>query len=424
MVLNRAAANRICTTHKEPATSTPSLEVKAQPLTDPRPTAVSSDKHPSTSTEALNADSVLVNLVPGDVQRVIVEHIVKHDPLLHPPSTLALHAFSGKSPKPSAEVEYNIWRLRVKQVVNDPTLSEGHQRRMILDSLASPALNVALSIGSQVLPKDYLNELDKAYGNVTRGEELYIQFLKTHQNTGEKASDYLRRLQTLLGEVVDSNGIAKADFDSQLLKQFLRGCWDDTLITALHLKDLLEYPHKAILTFSELLFKIGAYEKESHLKEVCRKRHMCGNSSNVHARTVVNVGDCKLSSNAPTVLDAHTREQLEERIQQLEAELMNNSASGKSQFPRNDKTTQRPTQKAKPIGAAPPTPVSSSGDHRRVRKFCYNSGEDSHMLPQCSNPTNAILVQKKLCERHNARQSQCSINQHQNSPQSDLPLNR
>lgn len=141
---------------------------------------------------------------------------MKRDSPVHIPPTRELRPFSGNSPKPSTEVDYNIWRLRAKQVLDDPTLSEGQQRHMLLDSLLTPALNVALSIGAQAPSSAYLYELNKAYGNVTGGEELHIQFLETHQNSGERASDYLRRLQTLLQEVVESNGVAKQDADSQL----------------------------------------------------------------------------------------------------------------------------------------------------------------------------------------------------------------
>lgn len=191
--------------------------------------------------------------------------------------TRELRPFSGISPIPSAEVDYGIWRLRTTQVMNDSSLSEAQQRRVLLDSLLTPALNVALSIGAQATQSAYLQALDRAYGSVTGGEELYIQFLETHQNTEEKASDYLRRLHALLQEAVECNAVAKRDADSQLLKQFLRGCWDDSLITTLQLKEPFNNPTKGVPTFSESLFRIRAYEKESQLKEMRRQQHKGGN---------------------------------------------------------------------------------------------------------------------------------------------------
>uniref|UniRef100_A0A3P8TIP5 CCHC-type domain-containing protein n=1 Tax=Amphiprion percula TaxID=161767 RepID=A0A3P8TIP5_AMPPE len=293
--------------------------------------------------------------------------------------------------------------LRTKQVLNDSTLSEGQQRRALLDSLHTPALNVALGIGPQAPPHAYLQELDNAYGNVTGGEELYIQFLETHQNNGERASDYLRRLQALLQEIIERDGVIKQDAESQLLKQFLRGCWDDSLITALHLKELLSNPFRSTPTFSELLLKVRTHEKESQLKEVRRKRHLGVTATKVHTKTLVTMGESEVtSSNVSKVPDVATREQLEERIRQLEAELKKNSSSQTPQRARYVKDGQKPSEQ-----------------RTKIRKFCYNCGEESHMLPQCTNPPNAVLVQRKLCERHNSRQGQQQI-----ASQSDLHLNR
>ncbi|KAM3833971.1 paraneoplastic antigen Ma3 homolog [Diretmus argenteus] len=367
--------------------------------------------------------------MPGDVQKVIVEHIVKHESAGYTPSTRELRPYSGNSPKPPSEVDYSIWRLRVKQWLNDSTLSEGQQRRMLLDSLLSPALSVALSIGPQAPLSAYLQELDKAYGNVTGGEELYIQFLETYQDQlgGERASDYLRRLQTLIQEVVESNGVTKKDADSQLLKQFLRGCWDNCLISTLHLKEQLKDPMKSTPSFSELLFNIRTYEKENQLKENRRKRHMGGNSARVHSKTLLTTEEPEPSSHsAPSHFDAHAREQLEERIRQLEAELWKNAPARNTVPFRNDKGGWRPAQKTKSSSADPPIPALPTGNQTKDRQkfgtFCYNCGEDSHMMPQCNNQTNAVLVQKKLCERHHARQSERALGRQQ-SGQPNLSLN-
>lgn len=320
-----------------------------------------------------------------------------------------------------------MWRLPAKQVVNNSSISQVQQRCTLLDSLLVPALTVALSIGAQAPPSAYLQELFKAYGNVTGGEELYIQFLETHQNSGERASDYLHRLQTLLQEVVESNVVTKQDADSQLLKQFLRGCWDDSLITTLHLKEPLTDPPKSTLNFSELLFRNRTYEKESQLKEMRRKRHMGGSSTKVHTKThLTSAEPAPPSNNVPIVSDVHatTREQLEERIRQLEAELRKNTPAPTDPPPRNERTGQRFPHKTKSSTPAPSDPTVPAENLTKVGKFCYNCGEDSHMLLQCTNPINAVLVQKKLCERHHARQNQRPLSPPRTSPQPNLPLNR
>lgn len=283
VTLSQVAATQIYgkTDHPKGAlASTPAAALRAQPSHNPR-VVVSADSNQPCGSKQTPNDSLLINPLPADVQKVIVEHIVKHDSPVHLPTTRELRLFSGNFPKPPSEVDFGVWRLRIKQVLNDSSVPEVQQRRTLLDSLLAPALTVALSIGPQASPSAYLQELDMAYGNVTGGEELYIQFLETHQNSGERASDYLRRLQTLLQEVVESNGVAKRDADSQLLKQFLRGCWDDMLLTTLHLKEPLTGTPKRNIPFSELLFRIRTYEKESQLKEMRRKRHLGESSTKV-----------------------------------------------------------------------------------------------------------------------------------------------
>uniref|UniRef100_A0A3Q2DJ08 CCHC-type domain-containing protein n=1 Tax=Cyprinodon variegatus TaxID=28743 RepID=A0A3Q2DJ08_CYPVA len=362
VTLSQVAATQIYgkTDHPKGAlASTPAAALRAQPSHNPR-VVVSADSNQPCGSKQTPNDSLLINPLPADVQKVIVEHIVKHDSPVHLPTTRELRLFSGNFPKPPSEVDFGVWRLRIKQVLNDSSVPEVQQRRTLLDSLLAPALTVALSIGPQASPSAYLQELDMAYGNVTGGEELYIQFLETHQNSGERASDYLRRLQTLLQEVVESNGVAKRDADSQLLKQFLRGCWDDMLLTTLHLKEPLTGTPKRNIPFSELLFRIRTYEKESQLKEM---------------------------------------EQLEERVRQLEAELQKNTPAQNDSSLRHERTGRRFPQRAKSSTLAPPVSAVPAENLIRTGKFCYNCGEDSHMLPQCTNPTNAVLVQKKLCTK-------------------------
>lgn len=419
ITLSQAAVNHICGRGdgvKGPAASTPVSARKTQPFSNLQPVYSSNVNSPSSGTQAPSG-ALLINPLPADVQNVIMEH----DSTMHFPPTRELRLFSGISPKPSVEVDYSIWRLRATQVINDSSLSEVQQRRALLDSLLTPALNIALSIGAQATPSAYLQALDRAYGSVIGGEELYIQFLETHQNTGEKASDYLRRLHALLQEAVENNGVAKQDADSQLLKQFLRGCWDDSLITTLHLKEPFNDPTKGVPTFSESLFRIRAYEKESQLKEMRKQRHMGGNVTKVHTKAHLSQSEPEFISSVSIGQDARSREQLEDRVRQLEAELQKSTLPQNNHSSRSERVGRKFPKRNISTPVASVTPTESP---RKVGKFCYNCGEDLHMLPQSTNPTNAVLVQKKLCERHQNRQNPCLIFPQQNNPDRNLSLNR
>lgn len=407
--LSQSAANYICgkmDISQKHLTSTPAPRPKPQPPSG----SLSEPTNATGHEQPLTGDASLTIPVPADVQRVVVEHIVKHNTHPYTSTTKEPRLFSGNFPKPPSEVDYSVWRLRAKQVLNDISLSEGQQRHALLDSLLSPALNVALGIGPQESPQAYLRELENAYGNVTGKEELYIQFLETHQNNGEKASDYLRRLQILLQEILERGGVAKQDAESQLLRQFLRGCWNDDLITALHLKELLSNLGGSIPTFSQLLLKIRTHEKEWQLKEVRKKRYMGVASTKVHTKTLT-----MREFDTSEVSEAATREQLEKRIRQLEDELRISTSAEDAKQSRHVKDGQRSSNKPKSTNV---TSLLPTLQRTKFRKFCYQCGEDSHMLPQCSNAPNAVLVQRKLCERHNSRRDQQQV-----SPQTNQPLN-
>lgn len=166
-------------------------------------------------------------LNPPDVQRIVVEHVIKNDPSTGQSPSKWLRPFSGKVPKPPGEVDFETWCLHVDLMFQD-RISVELQRRKILESLLPPASNVVRQLGSSAHPRDYVKLLDSAYGLVEDGEEIFVKFLNTHRNSGEKASEYLQRLQVLLSTAVKRNGVSQSAASHHLLKQFKRGCWDQS----------------------------------------------------------------------------------------------------------------------------------------------------------------------------------------------------
>ncbi|XP_054861590.1 uncharacterized protein LOC129347709 [Amphiprion ocellaris] len=176
-------------------------------------------------------------LNPPEVQRVVVEHIVKTSDLnsqIHAPAKL--RPFSGKVPCPNFEVDYDTWRSNIECHLADPSVSTAQLVRRIVDSLLPPAATVVKSLGPHASPKAFLDLLDSAYATVEDGDEIFAQFLNVNQNSGEKPSNYLQRLQTFLNRIVKMKTIAPQDSDKQLLKQFCRGCWNNALINNLQLE--------------------------------------------------------------------------------------------------------------------------------------------------------------------------------------------
>lgn len=123
-----------------------------------------------------------------EVQRVVVEHIVKSSEISsHLHSSSKLKQFSRRLPQPTFEVDYETWRNNVEFCLKDPAIPDSQVVRKIVESLASPAANIIKSLGPQASPKEFLTLLDSAYATVEDGDELFARFLNNNQNAGEKA---------------------------------------------------------------------------------------------------------------------------------------------------------------------------------------------------------------------------------------------
>lgn len=144
---------------------------------------------------------------PPEVQKVVVEHIVRREDTSSFSSfPVRLRSFSGKTPRPNSEVDYETWRSHIELLLNDPSMSPLQVSRRILESLLSPAADVVKGLCSNSLPSAYLQLLDSAFGTVEDGEELFAQFMSTLQDPGEKPSAYLQRLQLALNQAVKRGG--------------------------------------------------------------------------------------------------------------------------------------------------------------------------------------------------------------------------
>lgn len=157
----------------------------------------------------------------------------------------------------------------VEFYIADPTISSAHLVRKIVDSLLAPAAIIVKSLGPHSTPRAYLDLLDSAYDMVKDGDELFEEFLNINQDSGEKPSSYLHRLQSALNKVVKLKAIPPADSDKQLLKQFCRGCWNNSLIMALQLEQKKDHP----LTFAELLLLLRM-EEDRQTEKASRMKHL------------------------------------------------------------------------------------------------------------------------------------------------------
>lgn len=186
--------------HEQTDTKSPQVEPAAH--SDPSvPVFTPPQLTPSTSNVAsssVNASGT-VRLAPDDLnlpalQCYVVEHVVRSsDASFH---SHRLRPFSGRTPRPNHEMDYDTWRSSVESLLHDPSVSDLQRTRLL--RLLPPACDLVKHLNYDTLPEVYLQHLDSAYGTVQDGEELYAKFMDTFQNHGEKPSEYLQRLQVAL----------------------------------------------------------------------------------------------------------------------------------------------------------------------------------------------------------------------------------
>ena len=347
--------------------------------------ADSGSKLPPTAHSArarVNPSIAASDINPPEVQRYVVEHILKTDDS----SRQRLRAFSGKIPRPPHEADYDTWRSSVDLLLKDPAVSDLQRSRKLFESLLSPAADLVKHLKPDTLPTVYLQHLDSAFGTVRDGDELYATFMDTFQDSGEKPSAYLQRLQVVLTLAVKRGGVQAGEVNKHLLNQFCRGCWDNSLISELQLKQKKTNPP----SFTELLWLLRTEEDRDAAKSVRMKQHLGATKQKVTShQQVAYTEEDKSVCAALTTLTQQLTKQMAEIQLQLAALTANQSKpkvaptlKGASTSRQSDKRSDRqPSQK-------PDTSRPKPG-------YCFRCGEDGHIRPQCDNEPNPALVAEK-----------------------------
>ncbi|XP_038153819.1 uncharacterized protein LOC119791667 isoform X2 [Cyprinodon tularosa] len=323
------------------------------------------------------------DLNPPEVQRYVVEHVVRSgDSSLHMHTSHRLRAFSGKVPRPSHETDYDTWRSSVELVLQDPSMSQLQCTRIIRDSLLPPACDIVKHLSPDTLPKVYLEQLDSAYGTVQDGEELYVKFMDTYQDSGEKPSAYLQRLQVVLQSAVKRGGDLEKDMDARLLTQFCRGCWDNNLISELQLKQRKNNPP----SFAELLLLLRTEEDREAAKTLRMKHHLGTTKQKVASQ--VQFAHTDQETNLCVALNNMTK-QLSQQMAAIQQQLTALTAGQMgTKLPFAGRVTSKPIVKKTVKDVKFGMSSSKPG-------FCFRCGEDGHIKPRCDNEPNSALVSAK-----------------------------
>ncbi|CAI5667626.1 unnamed protein product [Oreochromis niloticus] len=311
-------------------------------------------------------------LNPPEVQRYVVEHIVKSEDV-NIRSSHRLRMFSGRLPHPQHEVDYDTWRSGVDLILKDPAISELRRSRHILDSLLPPAADIIKHLNPDLPAETYIQHLDSAYGIVQDGEELYVKFMDTLQDSGEKPSGYLQRLQVALSLAVKRGGVKQSEVNRHLLSQFCRGCWDSSLISELQLKQRKSNPP----SFAELLLLLRTEEDREASKTLRMKQHLGTPRHRVAAQAQFAVEEGRGVCAALSTLT----QQMAEIQKQLAALTASQSHQSCTPVPKQHQKQRTDTQ-----GNISSNPKPG---------FCFRCGEDGHIRPQCENRPNPASVNTK-----------------------------
>ena len=216
--------------------------------------------------------------VPKDVEETIIKHVISSSST----QRRRLRLFSGRTPVPSGELDFEGWRRPAKQLVDDKDLSESEKFNRIVESLLPPASDIAWALGKDATSSHVLDGLEKAYGSTIDGDELYLKFSECYQSEQETASDYLLRLQGLLSKAIEAGGVAPERADNVRVQQFARGClYNDPLLVALDLKRRQTPPD-----FVTLLQEVRREEQTQADRAARRKGEPKGKKVATHEQSV------------------------------------------------------------------------------------------------------------------------------------------
>lgn len=350
-------------------------------------------------TKQIHVDESMIN--PPHVQKVVVEHVIRNESAHSPLRHTRIRTFSGRTPKPNGEVDYETWRAQVDLLLSDPFFSDPQKARMILESLLSPAADIVKPLGLNSSPSSYLNQIESAFGVVEDGEELFATFLNLNQNAGEKPSVYLQRLHTLLTRAISRGGASAADSRKHLLRQFCRGCWDQPMIVGLQLEHCKDNPP----AFSELLLSVRTEEDKRAAKLDRMKKHLGSTKAAAHAHSVYGIPvNVELQPESTNKCQQDETQKLKGEIAALKRQVA--YLSKKAETKRSEIKPVKVSNESTVAGECLVASSRETSDSMAIPKpwFCFKCGGDGHIAVHCSEEPNPELVRKKNSQLRERRE--------------------
>lgn len=191
-----------------------------------------------------------------------------------------------------------------------------------------------------------------------------------------------------LNLAVKRGGVPATELDRHLLNQFCRGCWDNTLISELQLKQRKSHPP----SFAELLLLLLTEEDREAAKTQCMKRHLGTKAkAGVHAQYATATPEESKVDLLTTIT-----QQLAPQLADIQKQLASLTAHSSRKQPTLSKPTHasRLSNSMNPPCLSQKTPLSGPKPG-----YCNNCREDGHIKPNCDSDPNPSLVAMKKRNR-------------------------
>ncbi|XP_033110436.1 paraneoplastic antigen Ma3-like [Anneissia japonica] len=278
-----------------------------------------------------------------------------------------LRFFSGKTDFPKDEDRWETWIEQAESQLDEwGDMSDSERKQKIREALRYPAAEVICDLrqdNPNATSQEYLAALELSFGCTQTGDELLMKFHNLKQKEQESPSDFIRRLQTSLRQVVRKGGIQREQANSTRLRQFIRGLlYDELVITTLQLREKVEEPPK----YLQLLNSLRRLEEEKESKQMQRRSRVEVKSATVEPRIAERLAD------------------LENQVKMF---------SFKRQERMEDNT---PYIRPNPERVESKRDWMPSCGRRASPDFCFKCGLSGHFQRNCRNSPDLETVNKKL----------------------------
>ncbi|XP_063819141.1 paraneoplastic antigen Ma1 homolog [Pseudophryne corroboree] len=185
-----------------------------------------------------------------------------------------LRIFSGILPVPTGEEPYEAWREAAIQQSEEWHCPDHIKKQRIVESLQGPAMGIIQATrksNPEATVADYFQALEYTYGTLEDVGDLVARFNHTYQETGEKLSQYVYRLDKVIYKIVDKGGLSPAEVNSSRLTQVIRGA-------------LTTDPVAQRLRCTSLL--LGSPTRNDLIKEITQEEALIANREKTHTKAV------------------------------------------------------------------------------------------------------------------------------------------